>query len=196
MIGRLLVAMAGLAICAGCANQARTRDALPTSQPSTAQAASEHAVASNDFDHLWRACEDIARDRLFTIERRDYRGGVLTTAPMISAQFFEPWRRDAITSDAINESSLASIRRTLRFEFTRHDDGTFSVVPRVLVERYSLTERRMTSAMMYRSAFKKVTATGTRETDRGVYLPGRYWYGIGNDAALEQDLAKSIRARL
>lgn len=178
---------------AGCA--AGKRSAAPAS-PTTAGAASQKRVTADDFDRLWNACADVARDRLFTIDRRDYRGGVLTTEPLTSAQFFEPWRRDAITADAVAESSLATIRRTIRFEFTRHDDGTFSVEPHVQVERYSAAERRITQAMLYRSAFRKTTATGTRETDRGVSLPARYWYRIGNDPALEKDLAQAVRQRI
>jgi hypothetical protein len=133
---------------------------------------------------------------MFVIDQRDYRGGVLTTEPLLSAQFFEPWRRDALKAEDVAESSLASIRRTIRFEFTRNDDGTFSVVPHVLVERYAATERRITNAMMYRAAFRRTTATGTRERDRGIELPQRYWYRTGNDPELEKSLAEALRRRL
>ncbi|HEV2296842.1 MAG TPA: hypothetical protein VGR35_23580 [Tepidisphaeraceae bacterium] len=187
----LLLCGFGVAGCAG-----GPRRASPTSQPSTATATRENRVTASSFERLWNACADVARDRLFTIDRRDYRRGVLTTEPLTSAQFFEPWRRDAITADAVAESSLATIRRTIRFEFTRHDGGTFSVVPHVQVERYSAAERRITSATLYRSAFRKTTATGTRESDRGVAMPARYWYPIGNDPALEKDLADAVRQRL
>ena len=193
---RSALAATVLAVSVGCATGPPTQEA-PTTRPTTASTKpSGPAVTAGNFDRLWNACADEARGRLFEIDREDYRGGVLTTAPLISAQFFEPWRRDAITSDAIAESSLSSTRRTIRFHFTRHADGTFSVAPRVEVERYSATERRLTSAMLYRSAFKKVTSTGTRETDRGVYLPSRYWYDVGNDPALDRNLAEAIQRRL
>jgi hypothetical protein len=65
-----------------------------------------------------------------------------------------------------------------------------------VVERYSSAERRITSAMHYRSAFRRTMATGTRETDRGVQLPARYWYRIGNDPSLERDLADAVRKRV
>ena len=186
------------AICVvlvGCASPSQ-RSTSPTTSPTMAQAPAENTITAGNFDRLWRACADDARDRQFVIDRQDYRNGVLTTEPLVSAQFFEPWRRDAITSDAVAESSLATIRRTIRFTFTRHDDGTFSAVPHVVVERYSSAERRITSAMHYRSAFRRTMATGTRETDRGVQLPARYWYRIGNDPALERDLAEAVRKRV
>jgi len=193
----------------GCASQPRAASVAkkqttsqPTTQPTTASAATQPAapsantVTAYDFDKLWNAAADEARGRMFVIDRRDYRGGVLTTEPLLSAQFFEPWRRDALKAEDVAESSLASIRRTIRFEFTRNDDGTFSVVPHVLVERYAATERRITNAMMYRAAFRRTTATGTRERDRGIELPQRYWYRVGNDPELEKSLAEALRRRL
>ncbi len=187
MFALLLIA----ALLAGCARQHRA------ASPATAPAVAENRVTSRDFEQLWDAAADVARDRMFTIDRRDYRGGVLTTEPMVSAQFFEPWRRDALTADAVAESSLATIRRTIRFQFTRDDEtGTFAVVPHVLVERYALAERRITNSMLYRAAFRRTTATGTRETDRGVELPQRYWYRVGNDPVLEKDLAAALRRRV
>ncbi len=197
MTGRLYMVIVAVALTGCAGGMSRRGVALaPTTQATTARAARENTVAANNFDRLWRACADAARDRRFVIDRRDYRGGVLTTEPLVSAQFFEPWRRDAITPDAVAESSLATIRRTIRFEFTRQEGDRFTVIPRVTVERYSSGERRITSATLYRSAFRRTTATGTRESDRGVVLPPRYWYNVGNDAALEKALAEAVRRRL
>ena len=197
MIHRSCAAVLAL-VLAGCAGGSPKWVAPPptTTQATTARAERENTIVARDFDHLWRACADVARSRQFAIDRRDYRGGVLTTEPLVSAQFFEPWRRDALTGDDVAESSLATIRRTIRFEFTRHGDGRFSVIPRVIVERYSSAERRITSASLYRSAFRRTTATGTRETDRGVQLPTRYWYNVGNDEVLEKNLAEAVRRRV
>ncbi len=186
---------------------ARAPASAPTSAPTTAPTSSPATsprpaatprlqVHARDYDALWLACRSAARARGFTIAREDYRGGVLTTEPLVSAQFFEPWRRDAITATEIARSSLASIRRTLRFELTRLDDGKYAAAPHVIVERYSAAERRITSAMSYRSAFRKTESTGTREADRGVVLQARYWYRIGNDPALERSLANAIRRRI
>ncbi|MDQ3440583.1 MAG: hypothetical protein M3478_09575 [Planctomycetota bacterium] len=191
---RSIVLVALAALLAGCAGSSRRH--ASTTRPTTSQIARANTITADDFDRLWRACADVARSRQFAIDRQDYRGGVLTTEPLVSAQFFEPWRRDAITADAVAESSLATIRRTIRFAFTRHDDGTFAAVPQVTVERYSSAERRITSAMHYRSAFRRTMATGTRESDRGVALPTRYWYRIENDGALEKDLAEAVRRRV
>jgi hypothetical protein len=196
-----LLSMLAIMPVVGCASHPSVADAAKAQTPSQATSApttapTENTVTAYNFDKLWNAAADEARSRMFVIDRRDYRGGVLTTEPLLSAQFFEPWRRDVLKAADVAESSLASIRRTIRYEFTRNDDGTFSVVPHVLVERYAATERRITNAMMYRAAFRRTTATGSRERDRGIELPQRYWYRTGNDPVLENSLAEALRRRL
>jgi hypothetical protein len=154
------------------------------------------SVESRDFDKLWNATDRAARNRLFVIDRADYRSGLMTTQPLVSAQFFEPWRRDTVTFDDTLLSSLATIRRTLRFEFTREPDGTYQMIPKVLVERQAITERRITSTALYSTIYDPGTGAGTRETDVGVHLDPRYWYAIGRDDALERKLADDVRKQV
>src|SRR5690606_20422297 len=62
-------------------------------------------VTSHDFDALWEAARSTARSYLFQIDRVDPRSGVMTTEPMVSAQWHEPWRREIRTvQDSINSS--------------------------------------------------------------------------------------------
>ena len=200
----LLVAL----VACGCARDARVTTSQPAGGPALAgrsaasagpsSSATESSIVHDKFDALWNACERAARTRLFPIERTDYRAGVLTTRPMISKQFFELWRTDAVTAGDVAESSLATIRRTVRFDIQPTPDGKFRATPSVLVERYSAAERRITSAYFYRSTFRRqaTQSQGTRESDRGVYLPGRYWYELGHDAALERELRENVAAAL
>lgn len=158
-------------------------------------------VTAGGFEPLWEACKDVAREHLFRLDRTDYRAGVLTTKPMVSGQFFEPWRRELKDADDVAESSTATIRRTVRFEIGRRDDGTFAMVPKVLVERQALAERRITSVVLYRGAFGRKGETraqpsGTRESDQGIILPAKYWYPIGRDGKLEKALADAVERRL
>jgi hypothetical protein len=196
----------------GCAQNPRF--AAPTTQmatdvdPATTQPSYWYdqpgvaAVEGSGFQTLWNTAEDVARSYFFKIDRIDYREGILTTEPMVSAQFFEPWRGDVRTADDSLESSLATMRRTIRFEFTKLDDGSYRVVPKVLVERRSIAEQRITSVVLYRQTFKRPIATGrkapsgTHETDVGRYLPSRYWYPVGRDASLEKDIAARMESRL
>lgn len=136
-------------------------------------------VRHGDFTALWDAAEEVARTRLFAIDRRDYRGGRLTTQPMVSKQWFELWRRDAGTGSDVAEASLGPVRRTIHFEFAQDPaaaGGAYGVSPKVLVERQAVVEGRY------------VPELGER--------PGVYWYALRRDHAMEQDLAAALRARL
>jgi len=175
--------------------QATTQPSFWYEQPPAA------TVEAADFEKLWRACEDVARDFLFKLDRTDYRAGVLTTVPMATSQWFEPWRRDARSFYDVEESSLATIRRSIRFEFVRQADNTWQVAPKVLVERLSLTEQRITSVVAYRQVFTPVTSvrykpTGTHESDAGIDLPDRYWYPLRRDTEFERDIAAAVREKL
>jgi hypothetical protein len=197
-------------ICGGCAGRtqrfAATQPAtaidLATTQPSYwLDQPGAATVASADFQKLWDACDGAARDFLFKPDRQDFRGGVLTTEPMVSAQWLEPWRAEVRTAYDRTESSIATVRRTIRFEFKRLLDETYEVTPKVLVERQSLAEQRITSVVLYKSAFTRPVRDrdrqyGTRESDVGIILPARYWYPIGRDEELEKALAEQVRKNL
>lgn len=166
-----------------------------STQPSTV------AVRDADFDRLWTAGDAIARSLLFRPGLQDRRGGVYQTEPMLSAQWFEPWRRELRTTDAKVQSSVASIRRTLTVKIDRAEDGTFVARPEVLIERYSLAERRVTTSAGYHSVFNARTrrsrgTVGTIESDAGLLLPDSYWYSVGNDPDLERYVADKMRGRL
>src|SRR3954466_4623858 len=150
----------------------------------------------DSFSTLFKTCENVSRDFYFKIDRVDYRDGILTTVPLESAQAFEPWRPDVQTFQDARESTLASIRRTIRWEFKRQDDGTFEVTPKVLVERQTVQERRITNVALYRGAYTKEKPSdapqGSHEADEGFLIPGKYWYSVGRDPVLESKLALEV----
>ena len=153
-------------------------------------------VAHDSFEELARAAERAARDRFFQIDQVDYRSGAITTQPLQSRQAFELWRGDVVDGEALAESTLATVRRTIRFEFSENPDGEGYVVsPKVVVERRAIPERRVTDPSRYRAT---VTAspTQTRIDADGERLPSQYWYALGRDQALEQALAKDIQRLL
>lgn len=210
---RTVIVISAIAILAttqtGCIlgrqNPAATQPAT-TIDPKTAQPAywlDQPAVVhvrSSDYDALWNACRLAAEADGFVIDRRDYRDGLLYTQPLGSKQFYEFWHGDVRTAHDLAQSSLGMIRRTVQFRITPRPDadgGGFEATPRVLVERDSLIERRITSVDQYQNAFAIQTMDVARETERsGAELPAEYWYAIGRDAALERHLADAIRDRL
>jgi hypothetical protein len=196
-----LAVMTTALLLAGCAPkpQGSSRDLGPESaeprywlnQPPVA------LVVHDDFNQLWNACRAATRARSFTVDRSDLRAGLLTSFPQVSKQFFEFWRNDAGTLPAVLESSLATVRRTVRFEVRRREDGEYEAVPKVLVERYSQSERRVTSVARYAEIFTIENVEGSRTRDKlGADLPEAYWYAVGRDTALELQIANDIRSDL
>jgi hypothetical protein len=175
---------------------------LSTTQPSHyLQQPAAAAVNSANFDRLWKASEQVCRNHLFTLDREDSRSGNLTTMPLVSAQWFEPWRRDVRTVHDVEESSSATIRRTVHFNLTRNDDGTYMSTPRVIVERATISEQRITSVTDYVSIYNPVRDPtdqqhGTIESDLGFILPPRYWYVLGRDPEFEKVLADEVLRQL
>lgn len=157
--------------------------------------ATSHATASS-FDPLFKACETEVRYRLFLIDRQDFRLGLLTTQPMVSKQFFEIWRSDAVTVPDISDSSLATVRRTVFFQLQHLPNGQFIAEPKVLVERFTSVEHHLTAINEYHSAFSGPRPTGTAEGDLSAAVPTEYWYPVGRDPALERSLAESIQNRV
>jgi hypothetical protein len=161
------------------------------------QPATQHVTAEN-FDQLWEAARRAARSASFTIDRRDPRDGVMTTRPEVSRQVFEPWRGDIglFDLDDTAESTLATVRRTVRFDFRKLEDGSYEVTPKVVVERYSFAERRITSPVRFNEAFGRPRALSFGDQDSDRNLPDTYWFAVRRDADLERQLADRIRGEL
>lgn len=189
-----LATLMGLAVLAGCGgkdkDKVKEKISVPTTHPFSTDIDPVKATANywldqpansemtfTDFQKLWDTCEAVSYDYLFKISRRDYRHGQLTTEPMLSKQWFELWRKDGPTGRDVEEASLGGIRRTIYFQFTQNLDGSYTVAPKVLVERESKIEPR------YRPDL---------EPD----APLSYWYALRRDAQMEIRLVTAIREKL
>ena len=160
-------------------------------QPAVAQ------VTAVSFDRLWNAFRDAIVADGFTLDRRDYREGLLTTVPLVSKSSFEFWRNDVVDDHSLAQSTLGTVRRTVRVQVQRQPDGSYQATPKVLVERYSMIQRRITSVAQYRDIFSITLQDVARDTEEaGQAIPAEYWYPIARDHALERQLAQSAKQRL
>lgn len=161
-------------------------------------------ATGTDFDRLWQAIYRQTRDAGFQPDLQDYRLGVFTTRPLVSAQIFEPWRRDAGSFVGLLESTLATVRRTARWDVSRGDDGTLTAVPKVLVERWSVIEHRVTFSAQYNEIFaltrEEQDNQRLRALDPAAFaedpVPTAYWYAIARDTDLEKRLAGGVQGRV
>ena len=173
------------------ARLATTRRSYWTTQPA------EVTVHNASFDRLWGASEDAARAFGFRLDRQDRRAGVLTTEPVTGKQVFEFWRRDTGNLGETLDNSLDSYRRSIRFRFDRIPGG-YAMTPRVIIERYTQAEQPVASSVYLGTIYggRRYPTRGTRETDRGVYLPQAYWYATGRDYDLENQIAQDVLKRI
>lgn len=153
-------------------------------------------IHSVNFQKLWDACEETARRYLFTLDREDYRAGLITTKPLVSRQWFEFWRPDTGDGRQVLQNSLAAVRRTIYFQFAKNADESFTVIPKVLVERQTIVERRLTDVSLYRSSFSGPLAPVQEAVDLGPTIPAEYWTPFSRDIRMEKDLARSVERRL
>lgn len=154
------------------------------------------SVEATHIEALWNAAVDAAKERSFIIDRRDFREGWLSTQPLVSKQPFEFWRGDVVSPVAELQCTLSTMRRTVRFHFTRTADGKYICEPKVVVERYAMPERRITAVDQYLEAFTTEHAAEDVATEEGQAIRVEYWYADGRDYDLERVLAESIRNKL
>lgn len=155
-------------------------------------------VAAADYDRLWKACEEVVAQRQFTPERTDYRNGILSTRPLLGAQFWEPWRRDVTDGFSFLESNVATVRRRVQFELGPAADGNgFQARPKVVVERQASRERRVTIGALNSQVLSRVRhGYSTNDFDPDVRPADDYWYATRRDESLEAALAADVRAKL
>jgi len=154
------------------------------------------SVEATHIESLWNAAVDATKERSFIIDRRDFREGWLSTQPLVSKQPFEFWRGDVVNPVAELQCTLSTMRRTVRFHFTRTADGKYICEPKVVVERYAMPERRITAVDQYLEAFTTLHAAEDATTEEGQAIRVEYWYADGRDYDLERVLAESIRNEL
>jgi len=155
------------------------------------------SVRTLHFDHLMSAAQDAARNYQFRIDRTDYRRGLITTQALVSKQWFEVWRKEVIPLHDQAVATVATIRRTVRFDIQRLDDGRFELTPKVVVERQANAGRRVTTVTKSSEALSPASVdAGSAEADAGVILAPSYWYATGRDETLERALVRQIEKRL
>ncbi|MCH9022291.1 MAG: hypothetical protein IID32_05970 [Planctomycetes bacterium] len=146
-------------------------------------------VIENDFEKVWSASRDELVRRGFVIDRLDKRAGVIETFPLVGSQWFEFWRQDVVTHDAVTESSLQTIRRSVLVKFLSESDGKITLDCEVHVERLTSQPEKIITQTRPRDIFTNVSG----------YIPAlgqtdsiEDWIYLGKDPELEVELLRTI----
>ncbi|NJL30760.1 MAG: hypothetical protein HC898_03515 [Phycisphaerales bacterium] len=73
-------------------------------------------VDASEYRRLFDAALLVLRDAGFTLDRRDYRMGVITTRPLAAPTIFEPWNSSRIASSKLVENTLNYQRLIVRIQ--------------------------------------------------------------------------------
>ncbi|HET6249459.1 MAG TPA: hypothetical protein VFE47_17340 [Tepidisphaeraceae bacterium] len=200
----LLLASLALFGLTGCMLQKVDPNAKPATSIDPKFASSEYwfnqpateEVRWPNYDRLWDSCEATATDAGFSIDRFDYRTGLLSTKPLVSKQFFELWKHDVVDFKSQADSDTTTHRRTAHFKISKLPDGCYLCQIKVVVEHYAMSERRITAVYQYRDAFSTRRPYEDQTADDGTPLKVDYWYAERRDHAVEHMLAERLRQYL
>lgn len=170
-----------------------------TSAPATASAATKpatvtktrvtdpnqtvrHAYRTN-YDYLWGKALQTLVALGYTIDRQDYRLGVIVTKPKYGAHFVEAWRPDQTSWNAALENSMHSQRRSIRLTISRAPNPAFfEVAAQVIVERSSNPSEEVGGAV---GALGHTPALQRSDYVEPVAAPAR-WRVLGHDPQSER----------
>jgi hypothetical protein len=158
-------------------------------------------IKASEYRGTFEAAIQVLRDNGFTIDRRDYRFGRITTRPLGSPNLFEVWNTQNTTRHQAVESTLASERRRVNVIFTgppgdaddTDADTGYTFKVEVVLERKQIPTRRLAGSAR-RNVFSNLAAPPRDLIDRGV--TGSYWQPVGPDPYLEARLIKQIEERV
>ncbi|MEM1107862.1 MAG: hypothetical protein AAGH99_04145 [Planctomycetota bacterium] len=157
--------------------------------------------------------QSVLRDLGFTIDRKDFRFGRVTSHPKGSPTVFEPWKADNTHADQAWASTLGDQRRTVVVSFTPEQDRetevgggkdrtettpsgspeSYALSVEVLLERLQVPQRRMNGSAGG-AVFADLAEVPEELQARGIV--DQYWQPIGRDLHLEKRLLKQILARI
>jgi len=161
------------------------RDVYVTSRPIDMQHGTEQA------DRLWIATGDVLRNYNFTLDRTDWRDGIITTLPETSRALLEFWRKDVQTDDDLWESTVNPIRRWVEVRFAPDDQGKWKELTVVVhKQRFSSLDRQFNStgaAYQYFGSDLPTTAGLAEATDAF-----DQWIDMDEDPALAECLLSQI----
>ncbi|MBN1436841.1 MAG: hypothetical protein JW936_07185 [Sedimentisphaerales bacterium] len=180
VLGAVLLAMA---VC-GC------------SEPQSSAIAVEPAIIQGQELVVWQACQDELHSRGFVLDRAERRSGEIATMGRVSSQWFEFWGRDTATSADIAESSLRTIRRQVNILVEPLGEDEYQVGCVVTVERFAPLEPEVGGTMYAGDVLARSANRTDDNPNAETGLDTRQWETLGQDAALAEEILKSIESRV
>ncbi len=144
------------------------------------------------YDNIWQQAMKLLVDTGFVLDRKDYRLGILTTQPLPSAQWVEPWKPQQTTFKNALENTVNMQQRSVRISISKVPEKPdfYEIGIEVLVERQNNPIETIGGPVFVEgSGFGKAQVSL-----RSDYAPaevkgiGPGWYTLGHDQQLEHKL--------
>jgi len=154
-----------------------------------------------DYESFFDSAITLLREHDFHPQVVDRVAGLAVTHPSTSGQWFEFWRGDSRGGYQLLESSLHTIRRTVRLsvrpaepEHGGESESTdrYRVTVEVYKERFSSPQRQVTTASGALQIYSE--RLPTEEGLRAARVRGDHWVPLGRDALLEEYLLGRLRS--
>lgn len=170
-------------LLAGCAEQQQYQVAKP--------------IFVENIDRLatMEIAEDVLAKMHFSIEKADAEVGLIRTAPLSGAQFFEFWRSDNAGPDNWLEANLNSIRRIAQLNVQQQDQW-ISIDCKVHVYRLSLPERDFGSSAHAYEMFSISSMALQRLSLGPEQIAGMAWIDLGQDEQLAAEILRRIEEQI
>jgi len=126
--------------------------------------------AEKDFEALWQASLHTLRRYHFVVDRTDRRAGVIETFPMTAQQWFEFWRKDAVTGYDLVEGSLQGVTRRARVRIAPEQPATAAAAT---TQPAQPTRYRLSVEVVVAREGEDIAITETVDGYNMFILPGR-----------------------
>ena len=160
-------------------------------------------IDSSEYSRVFRSAVHVLRDQGFTIDREDFRYGMITTRAVGSPTIVEPWRQGNHTTAHAIDSTLNNQRRRVAIamvpisppadptmDLTEATNDNYTLRVDVQIERQQVPARQMTQSTAGRRVFKTLWSNPGELKGRGI--ADTYWEPIGRDIVLERHLLAAI----
>lgn len=162
------------------------------------------AIGRSQYAAIFHAAVKVLRQRGFSIDRKNYRFGKITTYPLISPTVFEPWKNQNATLSLALDSTVNEMARIVTVSLLpdktqsktqwQHGRwmGDYNLKVVVSLQRREYPIRRLIgSSGGY--VFNSLAAVPTEMASRGI--TATYWESVGHDTAMEKQLVDQIVKR-
>ena len=143
-----------------------------------------------DYDRYYRAAEQVLEEQSLTLDRQDYRFGIITARPEPLATALEPWRRQHETIVDALRSTVNDERRLTTVFIEKDQPDADHVRVESVIERLQLPTRYLTGSTRGHRIFGVLSQTPSEWKRRGI--EAAYWRPIARDEPYERMLMARI----